>query len=147
MGALYPSGHALHIPWLKSGWGADQSGSHQALSSRSSNVPCPCEILLQSCYHQVALNALLHNCWDVNYSVYGARWRYHICYNSHRKICYLLNTSAWGRAWAEVLDGLMPQELEDLLSDITSRQRVMWFGDDQQGLSRPLEVSRLCFEM
>jgi hypothetical protein len=104
------------------------------------------KILLQSCYHQVALNALLHNCWDANYSVYVARWRYHLCYNNYRKIAYLLNTSAWGRAWAEVLDG-MPQELEDLLSDITSRQRVMWFGDDQQGLSRPLEVGGLCFEM
>ena len=105
------------------------------------------KILLQNCYHKVALDALLQNCFDANYSVALARWRYHICYNSHRKICHLLRTSAWGRAWAEVLDGIMPQELLDLLSDITSRQRVMWFGDGQHGLSRPLEVSRLCFEM
>ena len=55
VGASYPSGHALHMPWLKSGWGADQSGSHQALSSRSFNVPCPCKdslakLLPQSCF-------------------------------------------------------------------------------------------------
>jgi len=104
------------------------------------------KILLQNCYHKVALDALLQNCFDADYSVALARWRYHLCYNNHRKICHLLNTSAWGRAWAEVLDG-MPQELENLLSDITSRQRVMWFGDDQPGLSRHLELSRLCFEM
>ncbi len=105
------------------------------------------KILLQNCYHKVALDALLQNCFAANYSVALAGMRYQKCYNNYRKICYLLNTSAWGRAWAEVLDGIMPQELEDLLSDITSRRRVMWFGDDQQGLSRPLEVSRLCFEM
>ncbi len=73
--------------------------------------------------------------------------RYQKCCNDYRKILWLLNRSVAGRAWAEVLDGLMPQELEAVLFEVTSLQRVMWFGDDQQGLSRPLEVSRLCFEM
>ena len=150
MGALYPSGHALQIPWLKSGLGADQSGCHQALSSSSvvsSRSHAHAKILLQNCYHKVALVVLLQTCYNANDSVALAAMREQKCCNNYRKMLWLLNRSVAGRAWAEVLDGLMPQELEAVLFEVTSLQRVMWFGDCQQGLSQPLEVSRLCFEM
>ena len=94
------------------------------------------KILLQNCYHKVALVALLQNCYDSNDSVALAAMRYEKCYNNYRKILWLLNRSVAGRAWAEVLDGLMPQELEAVLFEVTSRQRVLWFGD----VYRPLEV-------
>jgi hypothetical protein len=109
--------------------------------------PAHAKILLQNCYHEIGLVALLQNCYDSNYSVALAAMRYEKCCNNYRKILWLLNRSVAGRARAEVLDGLMPQELEAVLFEVTSRQRVLWFGDVYQGLSRPLEVSRLCFEM
>ena len=101
------------------------------------------KILLQNCYHKVALVVLLQTCYNANDSVALAAMRYEKCHNNYRKILWLLNRSVAGRAWAEVLDGLMPQELEAVLFEVTSRQRVLWLGD----VYRPLEVGRLCFEM
>ena len=105
------------------------------------------KILLQNCYHKVALVVLLQNCYKADHSVALAAMREQKCCSNYRKILWLLNRSVAGRAWAELLDGLKPLELEAVLFEITSLQRVMWFGDCQQGLSKPLEVSRLCFEM
>ena len=59
------------------------------------------KILLQNCYHKVALVALLQNCCDSNDSVALAAMRYEKCYNNYRKILWLLNRSVAGRAWAE----------------------------------------------
>ncbi len=101
------------------------------------------KILLQNCYHKVALVVLLQTCYNANDSVALAAMREQLCCNNYRKMLWLLNNSVAGRAWAEVLDGLMPQELEAVLFEVTSRQRVLWLGD----VYRPLEVGRLCFEM
>ena len=87
------------------------------------------KILLQNCYHKVALVVLLQNCYKADHSVALAAMREQKCCNNYRKILWLLNRSVAGRAWAEVLDGLSPQELEAVLFEVTSRQRVLWFGD------------------
>ena len=91
------------------------------------------KILLQNCYHKVALVMLLQTCYNANDSVALAAMREQLCCNNYRKMLWLLNNSVAGRAWAEVLDGLSPQELEAVLFEVTSRQRVLWFGDVCRG--------------
>jgi hypothetical protein len=86
------------------------------------------KILLQNCYHKVALGMLLQTCHNANYSVALAAMRYRLCHNNYRKVLWLLNNSAWGRSWAQVCEGGSPEFLDAVLAAVTSKQKVMWFG-------------------
>jgi len=86
------------------------------------------KILLQNCYHKVALGMLLQTCHNANYSVALAAMRYRLCHNNYRKVLWLLNNSAWGRSWAQVCEGGSPEFLDAALAAVTSKQKVMWFG-------------------
>ena len=86
------------------------------------------KILLQNCYHKAALDMLLQTCQNANSSVALAAMREQLCCNNYRKMLGLLNNSEWGRSWACVVDGGSPEFLDAVLAELTSRQRVMWFG-------------------
>ena len=91
------------------------------------------QILLQNCYHKVALNVLLQNCYNVDHAVAIAAMRWQKCRNNYLKIRYLLSIypgwTEWAAKWAEVLDGFCENEVEAVLFELRSRQRVMCFGD------------------
>ena len=87
------------------------------------------QILLQNCYHKVALNVLLQSCYDADHAVAIAAMRYGKCRNSYFKIRYLLSIypgwTEYAANWAEVLDGVCENEIGAVLFELRSRQRVM----------------------
>ena len=106
------------------------------------------KILLQNCYHKVALVMLLQNCRNADEAVLAADMCFQKCWQKARWQWMLNRSVGWCLAtgWAKVLDGLSQQELEAVMFEVTSLQRVLWF-DGGPCLREPLELSRLIFEM
>ena len=138
----------VHLCWVKlaSSFGCSVIRlCPAALLFSSSYVPGPCKdspakLVPQSCFGHA-----LQTCQNANASVALAAMRYQLCHNNYRKMLWLLNNSEWGRSWACVVDGGSPQFLDAVLAELTSKQRLMWFG--WKGLRVPLELSRLAFRM
>jgi hypothetical protein len=105
------------------------------------------KILLQNCYHKVALDVLLQNCKNADEAFLVADMCFQKGLQKTRWQCMLNRSVGWclhtGRA--KVLDGLSQQELEAVLFEVTSLQRVLWF--DSLCLPRRLELGRLRVEM
>ncbi len=83
------------------------------------------KILLQNCYHKVALVVLLQNCKNADEAFLVAdmcfqkgwqktRWQWML----NRRVGWCLHTG-----WAKVLDGLSQQELYAVLAEVESKGR------------------------
>ena len=101
------------------------------------------KILLQNCYHKVALNVLLQNCYNADHAVDIAAMRWQKCCNNYLKIRYLLSIYPgwieWAAKWAEVLDGFCEDEVAGVLFELRSQQSVMCFGDYRCDLSEEIQ--------
>ena len=138
------------LPWLNSGCWPNRVSSALVLQLccfLPAMSRAHAKILLQNCYHEVALDVLLQNCKNADEAFLVAdmcfqkgwqktRWQWML----NRRVGWCLATG-----WAKVLDGLSQKELYAVLAEVESKQRVLWF--DSLCLPRRLELGRLRVEM
>jgi len=93
-------------------------------------------VLLQNCKNADEAFLVADMCFQKG--LQKTRWQWML----NRSVGWCLHTG-----WAKVLDGLSQQELEAVLFEVTSLQRVLWFDGEPRCLTRRLELGRLRVEM